>query len=66
MQVFVNGEPTRVAPGTTILGLIEQLSLAGKRIAVERNGQIVPRSQHDRTALDADDRLELVVAVGGG
>jgi sulfur carrier protein len=66
MQVFVNGKPTAVAPGTTVLGLIEQLSLAGKRIAVERNGEIVPRSLHGSTVLDVDDRLEVVVAVGGG
>ena len=46
--------------------LIEALALAGKRVAVERNGEIVPRALHSGTALQAGDRLEIVVAVGGG
>ncbi|MEO8188162.1 MAG: sulfur carrier protein ThiS, partial [Burkholderiaceae bacterium] len=39
---------------------------AGKRVAVERNGEIVPKSQHDSTKLTSGDRLEIVIAVGGG
>lgn len=66
MEIIVNGEPRRVEPPITVADLIAQMSLVGKRIAVERNGEIVPRSQHDRTGLDAGDRLEIVVAVGGG
>ena len=46
--------------------LVDQLGYTGKRIAVERNGEIVPRSRHAETLLDDDDRLEIVVAVGGG
>ncbi|OZA39876.1 MAG: thiamine biosynthesis protein ThiS [Hydrogenophilales bacterium 17-64-34] len=46
--------------------LVETLDLAGKRIAIERNGEIVPRSQHGETQLTDGDRLEIVVAVGGG
>jgi len=46
--------------------LIEQLELEGKRIALERNGEIVPRSQFDQVALTDGDALEIVVAVGGG
>ena len=42
------------------------LQLAGKRVAVERNGEIVPRSRFSQTALAGGDRLEIVVAVGGG
>jgi sulfur carrier protein len=46
--------------------LIEELELEGKRIALERNGEIVPRSQFDEIALADGDALEIVVAVGGG
>lgn len=46
--------------------LVDQLGYTGKRIAVERNGEIVPRSRHAETLLDDGDRLEVVVAVGGG
>jgi sulfur carrier protein len=46
--------------------LIEKLDLKGKRIALERNGEIVPRSKFDRVALADGDALEIVVAVGGG
>jgi sulfur carrier protein len=46
--------------------LLESMALAGKRVAVERNGEIVPKSLHARAALADGDRLEIVVAVGGG
>ena len=46
--------------------LLEAMNLAGKRVAVERNGDIVPRGLHAATALADGDRLEIVVAVGGG
>jgi sulfur carrier protein len=46
--------------------LLERMALAGKKIAVERNGEIVPRSAHRATLLADGDRLEIVVAVGGG
>jgi sulfur carrier protein len=46
--------------------LIEELELKGKRIALERNGEIVPRSRFDQVALADGDALEIVVAVGGG
>ena len=52
--------------GACVAQLLEVLALAGKRVAVERNGEIVPRSRHADTALAAGDRLEIVVAVGGG
>ena len=50
----------------TVAQLIEQLRLAGKRIALERNGEIVPRSRHADQLLADGDKLEIVVAVGGG
>lgn len=67
MTLLINGEPHRLDPASTDLAaLLEQLGFAGKRIAVERNGEIVPRSLHASTRLVDGDRLEIVVAVGGG
>jgi sulfur carrier protein len=50
----------------TIASLLAKMGLSGKRIAVERNGEIVPKSLHALTALAAGDKLEIVGAVGGG
>ncbi|MDQ6620079.1 MAG: sulfur carrier protein ThiS [Pseudomonadota bacterium] len=66
MQICVNGSEREVGARTTLEELLVALGLAGKRIAVERNGDIVPRSRHGATELAAGDRLEIVVAVGGG
>ena len=66
MQVIVNGSPQPIPEGTTVSLLLEQMALAGKRVAVERNGEIVPRSLHAQARLADGDRLEIVVAVGGG
>ncbi|MDR2188432.1 MAG: sulfur carrier protein ThiS [Azonexus sp.] len=65
-EIFINGAPRRFAAPLTVAALLEQLGYAGRRIAVEQNGEIVPKSQHATTALTAGDRLEIVVAVGGG
>ena len=65
-SIFLNGQPHPVTPGQSVADLIEALALAGKRVAVERNGEIVPRALHSGTVLQAGDRLEIVVAVGGG
>jgi len=62
----INGETRHFPDPLTVAGLLDQLGYAGKRIAVERNGEIVPKSQHATTALAAGDQLEIVVAVGGG
>lgn len=66
MNIILNGEPHSVPAPFTLSALVEQLGYVGKRIAVERNGEIVPKSQYADTLLAADDRLEIVVAVGGG
>jgi sulfur carrier protein len=66
IELLVNGEARSFPAPLTIAQLIETLDLAGKRIAVEKNGEIVPRSQHAATPLAGGDRLEIVVAVGGG
>jgi len=66
IDVTVNGQARRLDPGTTVAGLLAQMALAGKRVAVERNGEIVPKGRHADTALAGGDRLEIVAAVGGG
>ena len=66
LELKINGETRRFPDPLTVAGLVEQLGYTGKRIAVERNGEIVPKSQHATTALAAGDQLEIVVAVGGG
>lgn len=66
LELKINGESRQFPHTLTVAGLIQQLGYAGKRIAVERNGEIVPKSQHAATALLAGDQLEIVVAVGGG
>jgi sulfur carrier protein len=66
LTLSVNGEPRSFEEGLTVAGLLENLAVAAKRLAVERNGEIVPRSQYGTVVLEPDDRLEIVVAVGGG
>lgn len=66
MQVQVNGERMELPGGATIAVLIEHLTLAGKRVAVEVNEDIVPRSQHPSFTLSDGDRVEVVHAIGGG
>ncbi|MBU3668175.1 MAG: sulfur carrier protein ThiS [Rhodocyclaceae bacterium] len=66
MNLTVNGKVHQCPPDTTVSALLEQLALSGRRVAVERNGDIVPRSLHVSTALLEGDVIEIVVAVGGG
>lgn len=67
MQIFVNGKAMQLATeAMSVQALVEHMQLTGKRIAIERNGDIVPRSQFADVQLQADDRLEIVGAVGGG
>lgn len=66
MNLRINGETRHFDTELTVSELIEVLGHAGRRIAVERNGEIVPRSQHGQTRLADGDALEIVVAVGGG
>ena len=66
LELTINGEVRRFNDSLTVAGLTDQMGLTGKRIAVERNGEIVPRSAHPDTLLVDGDRLEIVVAVGGG
>lgn len=66
IALTVNGETRRFDHPLTCKQLLERLALGGKRIALERNGDIVPRSRHAEEMLADGDRLEIVVAVGGG
>lgn len=65
MRIEVNGQG-RETVATTVLDLIEELSLDPRKVAVERNLEIVPRSLHATTALAEGDKIELVQFVGGG
>lgn len=66
MEVKINGELRRFPAPMTVAALIDSLGYAGKRIAVERNGEIVPRGRHTEVMLADADLVEIVVAVGGG
>jgi sulfur carrier protein len=66
IQVVVNGAARRFERPLAVNELVAQLALAGKKIAVEKNGEIVPKSAHAATLVADGDRLEIVVAVGGG
>jgi len=66
MHIQLNGEAFELADGETVAGLISRLDLAGRRVAVELNLDIVPRSQHATTALREGDQVEVVHAIGGG
>ena len=66
IALTVNGEPRQFEQPLKVDALIQALELAGKRIAVERNGDIVPRSRFADEWLADGDRIEIVVAVGGG
>lgn len=66
MEIVLNGQPMVLTAPLSLAQLVEQLGYTGKRIAVERNGEIVPKSQYTVCMLAALDRLEIVVAVGGG
>ena len=66
IQVTVNGEARRLPAPLNVRELLDQLQMAGKKVAVERNGEIVPRGLHAETLVLNGDQLEIVVAVGGG
>jgi sulfur carrier protein len=68
MQITIqlNGEIKQIQAQTTLSQLLDALGMTGKRIAIEKNGNIVPKSQHPTTLLQANDQIEIVVAVGGG
>jgi sulfur carrier protein len=66
IQLTVNGESRQLDHGITVSQLLQAMALENKRVALERNGEIVPRSQFADQRLAHGDQLEIVVAVGGG
>ena len=66
ISISVNGHPESVENGISIVQLLALLGLADKRVAVELNRAIVPKSLHAQTHVGADDRIEIVNAIGGG
>ncbi len=66
MYLTVNGLVHRYEVLPTLLQLLQELGVEGRRVAVECNGDIVPRSQYGYVMLNSGDCLEIVVAVGGG
>jgi sulfur carrier protein len=62
----INGEPRQFERAFTVSELLDQLDLTGKRVAIERNGEIVPRGRFAQERIADGDQLEIVVAVGGG
>tara|TARA_R110002020_G_scaffold27170_1_gene87448 strand:- start:195 stop:422 length:228 start_codon:yes stop_codon:yes gene_type:complete len=66
MRIQLNGQSTEV-PGTpTVAGLLEHAGLAGRKVAVEVNQEVVPRSRHEAHLLAEGDRVEIIHAIGGG
>ena len=66
MRIQLNGRDHELKGATTLAGLVERLGLDGRKIAIERNLEIVPRSAYGATVLAEGDRLEIVNFVGGG
>lgn len=66
MRIFVNGEEKTFATALTVVELLRELGVAERRVAVEVNREIVPRSRHAEHRLADEDRVEVVFAVGGG
>lgn len=66
MNIIVNGEPMQVAEDINAAELLDLLGLANKRLALEINRQIVPRSAYACQRLRDNDRIEIVHAIGGG
>ena len=66
LTLHVNGKQQQFPPNSSVAGLVAAMSLQGRRFAIELNGEVVPKSRHATTRLADGDKLEVVVAVGGG
>lgn len=66
MKIFLNGEEKSINPALTVTQLLDEIGLAGRRVAVEINREIVPRSRHAEHRLQDSDHVEVVFAIGGG
>lgn len=65
-QITVNGDPRLLPPGLTVAALLADIGLDRRKVAVELNEEIVPRSRYESTALKTGDKLEIVHFIGGG
>ncbi|MEI6737768.1 MAG: sulfur carrier protein ThiS [Pseudomonadota bacterium] len=66
LNIKINGQHSTLPPGTLVAGIVAAMQLDGKRFAVERNGEIVPKSLLAETPVVEGDQYEIVIAVGGG
>jgi sulfur carrier protein len=66
MDIQLNGQPQALPDQSTIAALLQSQGLAERRVAIEVNGEIIPRGQHALHVLQAGDRVEIVHALGGG
>ncbi|MGH8042458.1 MAG: sulfur carrier protein ThiS [Rudaea sp.] len=66
LTIVLNGQPRQLTPGCNLLELLDKAGYAGRRIAVEINREIVPRSLHAHRQIRDGDRIEIVHALGGG
>jgi len=66
LEIFVNGESRQVEDSFSALQLLESMELVGKRLALEINEEIVPKSRHAEYLIAAGDKVEIVNAIGGG
>jgi len=65
-EIYINGDRRPVPEGQTLADLVKELDLEGRRVAVEVNEEIVPRSRYGDFVLSSGDRVEVVAAIGGG
>ena len=66
MEIILNGSPRRLGDAATVAGLLDELGLTDRHVAVEVNLDLVPRPEHARHRLAEGDRVEIVTLVGGG
>jgi len=66
MRILLNGETRDFPAPMTVLGLLAAIGLGDKRVAVEVNREVVPRSRHETQVLADGDRVEIIQAIGGG
>ena len=66
IKISLNGDPREIAAGSTLADLVAAVARSPKGVAVEKNGEIIPRSAHAETRIAAGDQIELVQFVGGG
>lgn len=66
MKIMLNGEEKSFATPVTVAALVQEMGLSQRRVAVEVNREIVPRSRHGEFELKDNDRVEVVFAIGGG